>query len=836
MLKDLIEKGDLDYALEIIRQYEKVVLNDVEMLSFKGVIYYAKNELDKAKEIFKKGLLIDSTYSDLYFNLGCVFESEGDIQTAIRYFKRALEFSKIEEEKKDVLEKLKVHENIASSVSDTKISFFVKAGLDSFIEDVILGLMDEYFVRKIIVTDFKQIDEGMQWADICWFEWCDELVIYGSRHELAREKKLICRIHRYEAFTNYIFKVEWENIDKVIFVASHIFDIVNSKLKGNIKNKSSVIPNGIRMEDYNFRKREKGFNLAYVGYLNYRKSPNLLLQIISKLRRIDKRYRLFIAGEFQDEENMMYFKYMLKEMGLEEHVIFDGWQKDINSWLEDKNYVLCCSISESQNMSIMEAMAKGIKPVIHNFVAAREIYPSYLIWDTIDEAVEMILSEDYDSAKYRAFIEANYSLKQQNIKIKGLLQELISNKQNKDIEMYYSKESITISKTNIIVIDPISVNMSVDVQRYEEDLEYKLGKYNYLTNYLSPDMLLHDNIRYMLDFLYEFIDKGVPYQKTLYYAFLLDVYKKGYYLNKPEIIIDRFIQLFNVIKRDGLIKKPIVTFINDGHLKGLTFSNGKTVSVRIPDHIKLWVISGRHRVAIAKYLGFDNIPVYVLKNSFLDKERGQIISLLPAYWAPYMEKNLEFYKEQIAQNYIGAFDGKYQSYIDENKKSIVEKFVLKVKPKLLIDVGCNRGELSYGFIKYGINVLGIDISSREELMLPNDYNFIQLDIVKDDLPFPADVILFLSVYHHIFYNYGKEKADEVFYKLLRKSKYLIFDTGHAEESGIYRQSWIKEVKKYFKTEKELLDHFGVPYEILGKWKTTQGDNRTIVVFTNKELE
>lgn len=454
MLKDLIEKGDLDYALEIIRQYEKVVLNDVEVLSFKGVIYYAKNELDKAEEIFKEGLLIDSTYSDLYFNLGCLFEIKGDYHKAVRYFNRAYEFSNSEEGKKEILRKIEYYKQVIDIPTEKKIAFFIKKGLDNFIDEIILGLMDEYFVRKIIVTDFKQIDEGMQWADICWFEWCDELVIYGSRHDLAREKKLICRIHRYEAFTNYIFQVEWENIDKIIFVASHIFDIVNSKLKGNIENKSIIIPNGIHLQNYNFRNRKKGFNIAYVGYLNYRKSPNMLLQIINKLKQIDERYRLFIAGEFQDEENVTYFKYMVKEMGLEDHVILEGWQKDINTWLEDKDYLVSCSISEGHPVGIMEAMAKGIKPVIHNFVGARNIYPTKYLWNTIDEAIEMILENDYDSMEYRNFIKENYSLEIAINKVKKAIINL-NKLTGKDKKMNIND---LIHKVNSIVQDNYSVN------------------------------------------------------------------------------------------------------------------------------------------------------------------------------------------------------------------------------------------------------------------------------------------------------------------------------------------------------------------------------------------
>ena len=42
----------------------------------------------------------------------------------------------------------------------------------------------------------------MIWADICWFEWCDELVAYGSKLSIAKEKRIICRLHSYEAFTD----------------------------------------------------------------------------------------------------------------------------------------------------------------------------------------------------------------------------------------------------------------------------------------------------------------------------------------------------------------------------------------------------------------------------------------------------------------------------------------------------------------------------------------------------------------------------------------------------------------------------------------------------------
>ncbi|APH22623.1 glycosyl transferases group 1 family protein [Clostridium botulinum] len=93
--------------------------------------------------------------------------------------------------------------------------------------------------------------------------------------------------------------------------------------------------------------RKKGFNIAYVGYINFKKGPMLLLHAFKKIFDTDNRYKLHIAGTFDEERYRLYFNQMIKEFGMEKNVIFYGWQKDINKWLEDKNYLICTSVLES---------------------------------------------------------------------------------------------------------------------------------------------------------------------------------------------------------------------------------------------------------------------------------------------------------------------------------------------------------------------------------------------------------------------------------------------------------------------------------------------------------
>ncbi|MCY6958700.1 glycosyltransferase [Clostridium brassicae] len=297
-----------------------------------------------------------------------------------------------------------------------KIVFFVLPGLDSFINDIINFLSEDYNTKKVIVTNYNQINEGMEWADICWFEWCDILVAYGSNLDISKDKKVICRLHSYESFTDSIYKVNWSNVDKLIFVANSIRDIVLSKIKIN-KEKTIVIPNGVDLERYTFKERMDGFNIAFIGYMDFKKGPMLLCQTFKKIFDKDNRYKLYIAGKFNEERYLLYFKQMIREMGLEDNVIFDGWQNDINKWLEDKNYILCTSVLESQNMSVMQAMSKGIKPIIHNFVGAKEIYPKQYVWNSVDEVVNMLNNGEYSSIEYRNFVESKFELTKTNYRI-----------------------------------------------------------------------------------------------------------------------------------------------------------------------------------------------------------------------------------------------------------------------------------------------------------------------------------------------------------------------------------------------------------------------------------
>ncbi len=308
-----------------------------------------------------------------------------------------------------------------------KIVFFSK-GDNKFLCEIIDSLSENFETRLITipsVQNYKLIDQYMDWSHICWFEWCDELIVYASKLEIAANRIILCRLHSYEAFTGYPSKVNWKNIDKLIFVSNYIKKYVTATF--NIDEEITiVIANGVQVDKLNYTQRNTGYKVAYIGYINYKKGPMLLLQTFKAIYERDPSYQFYIAGRYQDPRYQLYFNQMVKEFGLESNFFFEGWQTDIDNWLEDKNYLICSSVLESQNMSVMQAMAKGIKPVIHNFAGAKEIYPERYLWNTISEAVEMVTDKEYNSQEYRDFVHKNYSLEQQNEVITKSIYELLN--------------------------------------------------------------------------------------------------------------------------------------------------------------------------------------------------------------------------------------------------------------------------------------------------------------------------------------------------------------------------------------------------------------------------
>ncbi|GIV61741.1 MAG: hypothetical protein KatS3mg044_0607 [Rhodothermaceae bacterium] len=421
-----MEAGEFAAARQDLAMLQSRFPEDPDLSTVEATLLLAEGNGRGAERTLAAALVRHPDHFGCLLMLGNLYLEQGHHERAARLYTRAQRVAS----EQDLQQLAPYQERLRGAgftgpVTSVKLAFIVREGLDQFLDDIPRELVADYEVRKFVVNSTSDVDDALRWGDVCWFEWCNDPLVYASRHPLAREKKILCRLHRYEAFSGYPSQVNWDAVDRLILVTGHLRHLLESRVPDLTRRvQVEVIQNGVDLEAYPFTEREPGFNIACIGYQHLRKNPMLLLQIMARLVEQDPRYHLFVAGTFQDPLLQLYWDYMIREMGLEEHVHFDGWQDDVASWLEDKQYLISTSLHESFGYAIAEAMARGIKPVVHNFPFAYEIWAEEMLFNTVDEAVEMITSDEYDSRLYRAFIEGHYALEKQVARIRALLARL----------------------------------------------------------------------------------------------------------------------------------------------------------------------------------------------------------------------------------------------------------------------------------------------------------------------------------------------------------------------------------------------------------------------------
>lgn len=306
--------------------------------------------------------------------------------------------------------------------------------------------MEEYWVNNghEVKRSTYYNPELVEWADVLYFETTDNNILSATNPSEAlladdanyhpwrlqdydlTNKKVIVRMIDIEVWQQHYLAPKWDVVTDIIFIAPHIRNLVDLNTLSLLnleKTKIHIIPHSINLDKWTFRDRKPGFNIAIVSERWTSKGVHLLLQVMLKLHTIDSRYKFTWLGQRSDHA----WEHEYRDEFVEHHklpvefinILNDG--STVDEFLEDKNYLLHGSVKEAFSAAIAEAMAKGIKPVPHRFFGADDIW-SGLTWDTIDEAVEMITEDRYDSVSYRQYlIDHGYDLETMMTKFDAII-------------------------------------------------------------------------------------------------------------------------------------------------------------------------------------------------------------------------------------------------------------------------------------------------------------------------------------------------------------------------------------------------------------------------------
>jgi glycosyltransferase involved in cell wall biosynthesis len=308
-------------------------------------------------------------------------------------------------------------------VRKKRLTFFT-LGSDAFLRDIIISLRKDYDIKFFCRGDGQEFHQLMHDTDIAWIEWCDQLAEQATVQ--PKRCPTICRLHSYEMFTPMPGKVDWNKIDKLVFVSDVVRDYTLKKF-GIRPDIVETIYNGVDVDRFVIPKNKKyNKKIAFIGYLNYKKGPELLLQTWKKIYDYDPSFEFHVAGEHQDERIHLYFNTIASKLPFK--IYMDGWIKDVSKYMEDKDYIISTSLFESFQFGLAEGMAQGCVPLVHCWTGSDLIYPKKYIFTFPEECVNII--KDFESIDnkegereiLRQHIVDRYSLKDQIEKTRELIE------------------------------------------------------------------------------------------------------------------------------------------------------------------------------------------------------------------------------------------------------------------------------------------------------------------------------------------------------------------------------------------------------------------------------
>lgn len=287
-------------------------------------------------------------------------------------------------------------------------------------------LMDHWIAKGHDVRYERGSSEFLaQWADMYYVDTWDNNAVYlynlyhGLHDEMpadwdnTKKPTIVVRALDWEVWLGKARDqqvIDW--IDKIICIAPHIEKELNTY--ANFSDKLRLIRPGVNLERFTPKtKVTDGFQLGMVlGDMWWPKNHMAGLDIFTTLYRKDNRWRLHIRGQHEggtDYWKKMYDHY-IESRGIADAVTIYGPYMDMNDFYETIDVLLHPGMKEAFCYAVGESMAKEICVVCNEFYGSRLIWPEWILYQTHEEAIDMIVNQRVIRKAYREYIQNNYNL------------------------------------------------------------------------------------------------------------------------------------------------------------------------------------------------------------------------------------------------------------------------------------------------------------------------------------------------------------------------------------------------------------------------------------------
>ena len=178
----------------------------------------------------------------------------------------------------------------------------------NFIDEIVEKMKEDF---NVIICIWKHEEKQkrldlLNWADIIFCEWCEENALWYSQNK-KNHQKLYIRLHRYELFTSFFYKINWKNVNNLIFISPEMKRLANKHLLQNkyvnqynfdwefyLKNNNDLF--------FNIDKNNYNKIWAWNHWINYGNKMNWRRPVIKLTDDIDyniicKEFKHFNGGE-----------------------------------------------------------------------------------------------------------------------------------------------------------------------------------------------------------------------------------------------------------------------------------------------------------------------------------------------------------------------------------------------------------------------------------------------------------------------------------------------------------------------------------------------------------
>lgn len=274
-------------------------------------------------------------------------------------------------------------------------------------------MLDTLSAYDLTVTDTLSADELgtlSEDKDVLFSMWCNQAVGYWTQN--FPEKKIVTYLRRFELWNDtFMNSIDFRHLDGMIWLNNYYAETFNELVGHNHDNiRHWMIPNGIDLDEWPMRNGEGNpYKIALVASMKHVKNIPLAAAILLDL---PKAYHIYHIGLHAEGYTGELFAY-IKNLGLK-----DRWHwepriepSEVQEWLKDKGILLNPSVNEGNPNCVIEAMAMGIKPVIHAWPGAYSQFPEDLIFKTVTDACHIIKNNKNNTPEiFRDWIKNNFSI------------------------------------------------------------------------------------------------------------------------------------------------------------------------------------------------------------------------------------------------------------------------------------------------------------------------------------------------------------------------------------------------------------------------------------------